>query len=285
VERIQEELLDLASRLLGVQNLDDLREVLEQNPDLHFESSEEILQYARGAIERARAKVSEITDFPTPGECQVLPMSTLQAPDAPLGYYEVPSLDGSRPGIYFVNTDSPRDKLKLASEATIFHETFPGHHLQKSLAQTMDLPEFRRHCTIGTYCEGWALYAEKLAEEMDLYSTNLDRLGRLAQDLWRAARLVLDTGIHALGWSRTQAVAYARRETLISPALSEIEVDRFVVLPGQALAYKLGGLTFAKLRQEREKAEGKDFNRRHFHDTLLGSGAVSMATLKELVRG
>lgn len=283
VERIQGELREVASRTLGVDDLETLRDLLEAREDLHFQSPEQILEHTREALLRARDRLPAITRLPAPEECRVEPMSALLAPGAPHGFYRISSVDGSRPAIYFVNTHAPHRKLMLEREATIFHQTLPGHHLQRSLARQQPLPEFRRHFQVRAYGEGWACYAERLAEEIGLYAGDLDRLGRLSHELWQAAKLVVDTGLHAHGWTRLQAIAYGCEETLVRRERVEAEVDRFVVTPAQALAYKLGELEFLRLRGNLEERHGEDFDLLRFHDTLLGKGAVSLPTLATLL--
>jgi uncharacterized protein (DUF885 family) len=284
VGRLHSVLLPLAERTLGTSDLRSLRETLEGNPELHFQDSEEAIEKARTAIERATRCLGEITSLGPIGACRVLPIAALEAPDAPLAYYRGPAVDGSRPGTYFVNTHAPETKLAIDAEGIAFHEAVPGHHLQIAIAQGLDLPNFRRYNSLSSFAEGWALYTEKLADELGLYSGELDRLGMLAQDLWRAARLVLDTGLHAQGWSRQTAINFALQETLLPLKVIENEVDRFLVMPGQALAYKLGEFEILRLRQQQEEALGPDFQLRDFHDAVLGNGSVSLDTLASLVR-
>ena len=163
------------------------------------------------------------------------------AEEAPLAFYLPPTVDGSRPGTYFVNTTEPATRTRYESEALAFHESIPGHHLQIAIAQELEgIPEFRKTSLVTAYVEGWGLYTERLADEMGLYSGDLERMGILSFDSWRAGRLVVDTGMHVLGWSRDEAVEYLIMNSPQAPNNIETEVDRYIGWPGQAVAYKLG---------------------------------------------
>jgi uncharacterized protein (DUF885 family) len=210
---------------------------------------------------------------------------SLGAGDAPLAYYLPPALDGSRPGTYFVNTSAANTPTRYESEALAFHESVPGHHLQLAIAQELDdVSAFRRNSHLTVFDEGWGLYAERLADEMGLYSGDLERMGILSFDSWRAGRLVVDTGLHALGWSRDEAIAYLTENSPQTPNNIVNEVDRYIAWPGQALAYKMGQRALLSVRNEARAALGDRFDVRAFHDTVLGSGAVPLFLLEEIVR-
>ena len=201
-----------------------------------------------------------------------------------IAYYRQPAPDGSRPGQYYLNTSSPRTKPRYEAEALAYHESIPGHHLQIAIGQELPhLPEFRRHLGPTAFFEGWGLYAERLADEMGLYTGDLDRIGVLSFDAWRAARLVVDTGMHALGWPRDRAIAFMHAHTALAPDNIANEIDRYIALPGQALAYKTGQLEMLRLRTEARAALGAGFDIRDFHDTLLGSGALALPALRGIV--
>ena len=201
-----------------------------------------------------------------------------------IAYYRQPAADGSRAGQYFLNTSSPATRPRYEAEALAFHESVPGHHLQIAIAQELEgLPVFRRFDGPTAFVEGWGLYVERLAAEMDLYGADLDRFGILSFDAWRACRLVVDTGMHALGWSRDRAIAFMVEHTALARNNIVNEVDRYIATPGQALAYKLGQLEFLRLRDEAKEALGPTFDIRAFHDTILGEGAVGLATLRAIV--
>jgi uncharacterized protein (DUF885 family) len=207
-----------------------------------------------------------------------------EAPGAPMAYYVWPSLDGQRPGIYFANTDRATERDRFVSEVTAFHEAVPGHHFQITIAQELaHLPMFRRLVMPNAYAEGWGLYTERLAEEMGLYSGDVYRLGMLAMDSMRAGRLVVDTGMHAKGWSRAQAVAYLRENTPMADLDINNEVDRYIAYPGQALSYMVGRLEIQRVRRAAEESLGSRFDIRAFHDVVLGNGPLPLAVLDEVV--
>jgi uncharacterized protein (DUF885 family) len=183
-----------------------------------------------------------------------------------------------------VNTGPPGTRSRHDAQVLAFHEAVPGHHLQIAIAQELeDLPAFQRALGSDAFAEGWGLYTERLADEMGLYSSDLDRLGVLSFDAWRACRLVVDTGMHALGWTRDAAIAFMRAHTALGDNNIANEVDRYIAWPGQALAYKLGQLEILRLRASAETRLGARFDIRAFHDLVLGSGAVGLTTLAWIV--
>jgi uncharacterized protein (DUF885 family) len=243
-----------------------------------------MLDSARDAVERAeRAAPAWFGIMPT-SRCVVEAVPEAEAPNAPAAYYSPTALDGSRPGTYYANTSRAQERYRYQSEAIAFHEAVPGHHFQITLAQEMThLPMLRRLAGITSYLEGWGLYCERLADEMGLYSDDVARLGMLAADSMRAGRLVVDTGLHALGWSRTQAVDYLREHTPLALVEIESEVDRYIAAPGQALAYMVGRLEIQRIRAEAEQVLGDRFDIRAFHDVVLGGGPLPLAVLDEVV--
>jgi uncharacterized protein (DUF885 family) len=212
-------------------------------------------------------------------------MGAHEAKHSTIAYYRQPAVDGSRPGSYYLNTTAPETRPRYEAEALAFHEAVPGHHLQIAIAQELDgLPDFRRHAGPNAFVEGWGLYAERLSDEMGLYTSDLDRIGIASFDGWRACRLVVDTGMHALGWSRDRAISFMLEHTALAPGNVVNEVDRYISMPGQALAYKLGQLEFLRLRATAQAALGPRFDIRRFHDAVLGSGAVPLAALGAVVQ-
>jgi uncharacterized protein (DUF885 family) len=202
-----------------------------------------------------------------------------------IAYYRPPAADGSRPGRYYINTSAPETRPRYEAEALAYHEAVPGHHLQIAIAQELKgIPEFRKNSGVTAFIEGWGLYSERLADEMGLYSSDLDRIGILSYDAWRACRLVVDTGMHAMGWTREQAINYMVENTALAENNIVNEVDRYITWPGQALAYKTGQLEMIRLRQEAEKRLGSKFKIRKFHDVLLGNGAVPLEALRQVMR-
>ena len=197
-----------------------------------------------------------------------------------IAYYRPPAADGSRPGRYYINTSAPETRPRYEAEALAYHESVPGHHLQIAIAQELTgTPEFRKNSGVTAFVEGWGLYSERLADEMGLYTSDLDRIGILSFDSWRACRLVVDTGMHAMGWTREQAIRFMLENTALAENNIVNEVDRYITWPGQALAYKTGQLEMMKLRRAAEARLGKGFDIRRFHDALLGDGAVPLLAL------
>src|SRR6266511_2963421 len=211
---------------------------LRDDPSLRFETAEEILAAAGDALRRAEEALPEAFLAYQIAPCQVEAIDPVEAKDAVLGYYLPPSADGARPGIFEVNTYAPASRTRFEYDALSFHESLPGHHLQFALAQRLEaIPEFRRFAYVTSYCEGWALYCERLADELGLYRGDLERLGMVSFDAWRACRLVVDTGMHALGWSRDRAIGFMRDNTALSESNIANELDRYIAWPGQATAY------------------------------------------------
>jgi uncharacterized protein (DUF885 family) len=207
-----------------------------------------------------------------------------EAPHSTIAYYRHPSPDGKRPGTYMINTYLPETRPRYEAEALAFHESVPGHHLQIAVAQELTgIPEFRKHQGVTAFVEGWGLYAERLADEMGLYTSDVDRIGMLSFDAWRACRLVVDTGLHAEGWTRQQAIDYMTDNSILAENNIENEVDRYITWPGQALAYKLGQMEILRLRDEAKAKLGTRFDIKAFHDAVLGNGAVALPVLRRQV--
>jgi len=284
VARIDAEFAELGGRVLGTPSRSATLDRLRTDPALHFATSAEVQATAEAALARANDAIPRWFGRLPVAPCEVVVMGEHESKHSTIAYYRQPAADGSRPGQYYLNTSLPETRPRYEAETLAFHESVPGHHLQIAIAQELDgLPAFRRFAGPTAFIEGWGLYIERLAAEMGLYSGELDRFGILSYDAWRACRLVVDTGMHALGWSRDRAIAYMVEHTALAENNIVNEVDRYTAIPAQALAYKLGQLEFLRLRAKATEALGEQFDIRDFHDAVLGEGAVGLQTLSGMV--
>jgi uncharacterized protein (DUF885 family) len=284
IARTDRELVALGKTVLGTADLASTLQRLRTDPKLYFTSGAELKEAAEKSLARAKAAIPKFFGLLPKADCVVREIAAHEAPFSTIAYYRAPHYDGSKPGEYFVNTYKPEVRPRFELEALTWHESIPGHHLQIAIAQELGaLPAFRKLDGSTAFIEGWALYTERLAEEMGLYSSDLDRLGKISYDSWRASRLVVDTGVHHLGWTRAQAEAYMRQHTALTFTNISNEVDRYIGWPGQALAYKVGQLEILRLRAKAEAALGVAFDVRAFHDVVLGAGAVTLPVLADRV--
>jgi uncharacterized protein (DUF885 family) len=284
-KRIMGEMRALGAKVLATENLEETLTRLRTDPALYFDTRDSVEEQASEALARAREAIPQYFGILPEAPCEVVRMVPHEEKHSTIAYYRQPALDGSMPGRYFINTYAPETRPRYEAEALAFHEAIPGHHLQIAIAQELqDIPEFRKHTGVTAYVEGWALYTERLADEMGLYSGDLDRIGMLSFEAWRACRLVVDTGMHAMGWSRQQAIDFMLANSALAENNIVNEVDRYIAWPGQALAYKLGQLEILSLRAEAKQAAGDAFDIRKFHDVVLRNGAVSLTTLRQIVR-
>ena len=284
IGRIDAELLDLARRVFGTRTLADGIARLRDDPALRFDTEDEVFDFAVDALARANAAVPLWFGRLPKAPCEVVRMPPHEQEHSTIAYYRQPAMDGSRPGQFYVNTSSPTTRPRYEAAALAFHESVPGHHLQIAIGQELEgLPAFRRNLGTTAFFEGWGLYTERLSDEIGLYANDLDRIGVLSFDAWRASRLVVDTGMHALGWTRDQAVAFMLEHTALAPNNIGNEVDRYIAWPGQALAYKVGQLEILRLRAEARASLGSAFDIRAFHDAVLGNGALALPTLRSVV--
>jgi uncharacterized protein (DUF885 family) len=215
----------------------------------------------------------------TPIEVKAIP--TYAAPSSTTAYYEPGSSLTNRPGVYRVNTYDLASRPKWEMQPLSLHEAVPGHHMQISIADELkDIPELRKHTQMTAYVEGWALYAESLGTEIGFYTTPADKMGQLSYEMWRAIRLVVDVGIHSKGWTREQAIDFFTKNSPKSKHDIEVEVDRYIADPGQALAYKIGELKIKELREYGKQQLGEKFDLKAFHDKLLSYGAMPMSLLE-----
>jgi uncharacterized protein (DUF885 family) len=284
-EKLPAEYAAVGQRLFGMGDPAAVLERLRTDPSLRYATGDEIMADANEAFTSARAAMAGWFGRLPQSPCAIEAVPEFLAADSPSAYYFPPAADGSRGGTYYVNTHLPANKARYETASIAFHEAIPGHHLQLAIATELTgLPRFRRFSLSNTaYVEGWGLYAERLAEEMGLYRHDLDRIGMLAADSIRACRLVADTGLHALGWSRARAIEFMAANTPVSVEEVTVEIDRYIGMPGQALAYKLGQREILRLRADARSRLGDRFDIKGFHDAALGSGAVRLPILADLV--
>jgi uncharacterized protein (DUF885 family) len=288
IEALKEEWVELGGRVLGVTDVPTILARLRDDPSLRFATRADIVTMVADALRRAEAARDDwFPPYEIP-DCVIEEINPIEAGNAALAYYRPPAAGGSRPGAHCVLTDRPEQRFVYEYEALAFHESTPGHHLQIASAQTLThLPAFRRFldAEVCGYVEGWGLYCERLADEMGLYTSDLQRLGMLSFDALRACRLVVDTGMHHLGWSRQQAVDYMWSNTATTAANVRNEIDRYISWPGQALAYMIGRREIRRLRRLAEERLGRHFDIRAFHGAMLGQGAVPLGVLDQVVVG
>ncbi|WP_133848756.1 DUF885 domain-containing protein [Labedaea rhizosphaerae] len=286
IDELAGDYAELGSRVLGTSDLGEIFAKLREDPAMRWHDADELLGEARTAIERAeRVSPSWFGRLPAQ-RCKVAAVPESEAPGAPAAYYMQPAMDGSRPGTYYANTHGVEQRFRYQSQAMAFHEGVPGHHFQLSLALELeDLPMIRKTAAVNAFIEGWGLYSERLADEMGLYTDDTARLGMLALDSMRACRLVVDTGMHALRWSRQQAIDYMRANAPMAELEIVAEVDRYLSYPGQALSYMVGRLELQRIRAAAEAELGDRFDIKGFHDVVLGGGALPLSVLETVVQG
>jgi uncharacterized protein (DUF885 family) len=283
MRRIQAEMASIARRSFGTNDVKGLLQRLRTDPTYTFHSQEDVVAYARAAVDRAAVAVHDWFGFVPDARVVIKPFPAYQRSSGG-GFYSSGSLDGTRPGTYELGTYRPETISKAGMEATAFHETYPGHHLQMSVAlYGKGVHPVLRYVYVAAMAEGWGLYSELLADEMSLYSSDLDRLGMQSNQALRAARLVVDPGMHVLGWTRDQAITYMLEHTAESRGAIESEVDRYLAVPGQATAYMTGSLEIQHLRRDAEARLGRRFDIKAFHDTVLRDGAVTLPMLQRAV--
>lgn len=277
--RIQSEMLQIARESFDTDDVKGLLAELRSNPEYTFGSEQELLDYVNAAVQRGMDAVPSWFGRLPDAELIVMPSPAYEK-DSGGGFYSAGAADGSRPGTYQVGTYNPQGISKAGPESTAFHESYPGHHLQVSLAlENESLHPILRYIGVSGFVEGWALYTERLADEMGIYSSDIARLGMLSNEAYRAARLVVDPGMHIMGWSRDDAIQYMLDHTAEGIDSLTAEVDRYAAVPGQATSYLLGSLEIQRLRQKAENALGDDFDIREFHDRVLANGGITLPML------
>ena len=280
VKRIRAEMDKVIASVNFKGTFHDFTEFLRTDPRFYYDEPDDLVNAYRVIAKRIDPELAhEFGKLPRLpyGVCEI---PAFKAPSQTTAYYQGGSPAVGRPGCYFVNTYNLHARPKWEMEALSLHEAVPGHHLQISLAQEMEnVPEFRKHVGYSAFVEGWALYSESLGEELGLLKDPYSKFGQLTYEMWRAVRLVVDTGMHSMGWSREQAIQFFKDNTGKTDQDITVEVDRYIVWPGQALAYKLGQLKIRQLRTEAEKKQGGAFNVRNFHDRVLESGSIPLDVL------
>ena len=288
VARIQNEMAQIQQDVGFEGSLLEFFDFIRNDPNNYFPDSDEgreaFLERQRGLIAGVYEKVDLFFNLLPKAPLDVRRVEPFRENTAGIAFYNRPSADGSRPGIYYTNLKDMTAVQKYVHTAIAYHEGAPGHHFQLALQQEMDdLPAFRKFGGYGAYIEGWALYAERVAKEMGFYEDPYEDLGRLQNEIWRAVRLVVDTGLHAKQWTREEAINYFQQNTPLSLGDSTTEVERYIARPGQALSYKIGMLKIQELRAKAEIELDDKFDIRDFHNTILQNGAVPLPILERLV--
>ena len=283
VARIEGEMLAIAKKL-GFSDLKSFNASLETNPDVRAKSAEHILSSYRTYIDQMYKKLPELFGRLPKASLEVVPTPSFREQSASGAEYNTGAPDGSRPGRVYVNTYEATSRKTISFESTAYHEGVPGHHMQLSIQQELtDLPPFRQQGGYTAFVEGWALYSERLGKEVGFYQNPYNDYGRLNDEMLRAIRLVVDTGLHAKRWNRDQVVQFFRDHSAIDEVEIQSETDRYIVWPGQALAYKIGQLKILELRERAQKELGPKFDIRGFHDEVLGAGALPLPELEKRI--
>ncbi|MGC1265301.1 MAG: DUF885 domain-containing protein [Candidatus Acidiferrum sp.] len=281
VKRIRAEMDKVIAGAESKGSFHEFTEFLRSDPRFYYTKADDLVDGYRVIAKEIDPELAHIFGKLPRLPYGVCPVPDFKAPSQTTAYYQPGAPSAGRPGCFFVNTFDLAARPKWEMEALTLHEAVPGHHLQMSLAQEMEgEPEFRKNVGYSAFVEGWALYSESLGEEVGLYKDPYSKFGQLSFEMWRAIRLVVDTGMHSMGWTRDQAIQYFKDNTGKTDQDITVEVDRYIVWPGQALAYKLGQIKIRELRTEAEKKLGARFDERKFHDAVLENGAVPLNVLE-----
>ncbi|HEV7766725.1 MAG TPA: DUF885 family protein [Thermoanaerobaculia bacterium] len=283
VARIEGEMLQIAKKL-GYSDLKSFNAAVEANPELKAKSRQDMLDLYTKYIDQMYARLPQLFGRLPKAKLEVVPVQEFREKEAASASYETGSPDGSRPGRVFVNTYEATSRKTLSIESTAYHEGAPGHHMQLAIQQELpELPPFRQHGGYTAFIEGWALYSERLGKEVGYYQDPYSDYGRLNDEMLRAIRLVVDTGLHNKKWTREQVVQFFRDHSAVDEVEIQSETDRYIVWPGQALAYKMGQLKILELRDRAQKELGANFDIRGFHDEILGAGALPLQELEDRI--
>jgi uncharacterized protein (DUF885 family) len=284
VARIHGEIREVMAEAGFKGSLQDFFKFMKTDPQFSFKSEDALLAYYRSLEDRINKRIPEQFTLIPKAPFEIRPVEPYRAKSAAGGSYMTPSEDGSRPGIFYVNTYDLPTRKTWDAEDLYLHEAIPGHHFQLALQQELtDLPKFRRFGGETAFIEGWGLYAESLGKSLGVYETPYDYFGYLQNELWRAIRLVTDTGLHSKGWTREQVIKYMLDNSAESETQATAEAERYIAWPGQALAYKIGALKIQSLRAKAEKALGSKFDVREFHAEVLKDGAVPLQILEDKI--
>lgn len=284
VESLDAEMKTIGERSFGVASVPTLLQRARTEKRYLFKSPDELIERSQLALAHAKGRMHDWFGLQPKADVVIQPYPKFREKNGP-NEYNPPAEDGSRPAVFFINAYEAEKKSRVAAESTTFHETIPGHHLQGAIAlERRSIHPIGRYLGNSGYSEGWALYAERLADEMNLFSTDLDRLGMLSSQALRAARLVVDSGLHTGGWTRQQAIDFMLAHTAEDHADVLSEVDRYIICPGQATAYMLGKLEISRARDEAQQALAQKFNIKTFHDRVLEDGAIPVSFLHDKIR-
>jgi len=284
VKRIRGEMQSIVNQLEYDGNINQFIQYLRTDKKFYAQTAEELIKQASYIAKKMDAKLPQLFNYLPRTPYGVEPVPESIAPKYTTGRYISPTKD-DQPGYYWVNTYALDKRPLYALTALTLHEAVPGHHLQISLAREMhDLPEVRRYTYISAFGEGWGLYSEFLGKEVGMYTDPYDEFGRLSYEMWRACRLVVDTGMHLKGWSRQRAIDFMLENTALSEHNVTTEIDRYISWPAQALSYKIGELTIKKLRGQAEQSLGDNFDIRAFHHAVLEHGSVPLSILEENIQ-
>jgi uncharacterized protein (DUF885 family) len=288
VTRIHNEMRDIMQTVNFADDLGDFFEFMRSDPQFYYAPNDEgrnrYMQEAKAYIDTMEAKIPEYFGLLPKARMTVKRVEAFREQSAGKAFYQSPSKDGARPGIYYANLYNMADMPRYQMEALAYHEGIPGHHMQRAIAQELDgIPEFQKYVSFTAYTEGWGLYTEELGKDMGFYEDPYSDFGRLAMELWRACRLVVDTGLHDKKWSREKAIAYLVENTPNSENDANKAIERYIAIPGQATAYLVGKLKIMELRTKAQQVLGDKFDYRGFHDEILKDGPVPMSILEQKI--